>query len=62
MATGENQAWNRSEPGTGPDPVYYDPGIDRAIKNGWRRDTPPIVESPTETYEEVIDKQWDGTY
>jgi hypothetical protein len=62
MATGENQAYSQSEPGTGPAPVYDDSQNDLAIKGGWRRDTPPIVEDPNETLEEIYAKQWDGTY
>lgn len=35
-------AWERSEPGSGPVPVY-DTLEDKAIKNGWRRDSPPAA-------------------
>jgi len=32
-----------SEGGSGPAPVYADTDEDKAIKNGWRRETPPIA-------------------
>jgi hypothetical protein len=52
-------AYGRSEPGTGPTPVFDDPGDNLAIKNGWRRDPPGIVEDINETYEEIMAKQID---
>lgn len=57
MATGvegtETAAWDRSEPG-GP-LVYRGPTKD--VINGWRVQTPPIVEFPEETLEEIYAKQ-----
>lgn len=33
-----------SEPGSGPAPVYLDvEREDKAVRNGWRRDSPPIA-------------------
>jgi hypothetical protein len=32
-----------SEGGSGPAPVYADTQEDKAIKNGWRLDSPPIA-------------------
>jgi len=33
-----------SEPGTGPSPAYLDvEREDKAVRNGWRRDSPPIA-------------------
>lgn len=55
MSDAEGRAYDRSEPGTGPTPVYNGPSKDAL--NGWRINTPPIVESPTETLEEVLAKQ-----
>lgn len=57
MAVAETVAWERSEPGTGPTPVYEDVTQDKAIMQGWRRDSPPAafvevvttVELPYET-------------
>jgi len=43
MAKKESAAWEHSEPGTGPIPVYSDPEKDKSIKTGSRRDTPPIA-------------------
>jgi hypothetical protein len=55
----DTSAWGRSEPGTGPIPVY-DERKDLAIETRSRIDTPPIVEFPNETLEEIYAKQWDG--
>ena len=38
----EHAAWERSEPGTGPTPVYDDVE-DKAIVGGWRVDSPPAA-------------------
>jgi len=51
MAHTEISAWERSEPGTGPTPVYDDPNKDKAIKQGWRRDSPPAAFIPPEPEE-----------
>jgi hypothetical protein len=42
----ESKEWEHSEPGTGPTPrLDEESGIDDpAIKGGWRRQTPPVVE------------------
>lgn len=40
----------------------YDSRRDKAIEEGYRLPTPPVVERLDETYEEVIAKQWDCTY
>lgn len=42
----ENRAYERSEPGTGPKPVYQPPTKD--VVNGWRRETPPIAKEEDE--------------
>lgn len=57
MAVAETVAWEMSEPGTGPTPVYQNPELDKAIAQGWRRDSPPaafaqvsiVVQFPFET-------------
>jgi hypothetical protein len=49
------RAYEISIPGTGPAPKFRPPTKD--IVGGWRRQTPPIVESLTETYEHIISKQ-----
>lgn len=46
MAQSDTSAWERSEPGSGPTPVYNEPEKDKAIKNGWRRDSPPPAFEP----------------
>jgi len=51
----ENRAHERSSPGTNAAPIYQ--RITNDAKNGWRRQTPPIVESLNETFEHVIAKQ-----
>jgi hypothetical protein len=56
-----SQAFGRSEPGTGPTPDYGDTANDLAIKNGWRRDRPAVVENNTETLVQVLAKQIDTT-
>lgn len=43
MAKKETIAWEHSEPGTGPTPVYTEADKDKAIKSGSRIDTPPIA-------------------
>jgi len=49
MAVAEHVAWEMSEPGTGPMPVYQSPEKDKDIANGWRR------ESPLAAYSEYAD-------
>lgn len=47
--TDESKEWEHSEPGTGnpPQPRTDEDGSDDpAIREGWRRDTPPIAEDP----------------
>lgn len=41
MGKAETIAWEHSEPGSGPTPVYDDP--DKAEANGWRLDSPPAA-------------------
>lgn len=36
-------AWEHSPPGTGPIPVYPNLQKDKAVANGWRRDSPPAA-------------------
>jgi len=36
--------------------AFHNP-VTRDVLGGWRRHTPPIVESQDETYEHIIDKQ-----
>lgn len=43
MAVAESVAWEMSEPGTGPIPVYQEPEKDKDIAGGWRRDSPPAA-------------------
>lgn len=43
MPVAETVAWEHSEPGTGPAPVYQNPENDKAIKNGWRVDPWPAA-------------------
>jgi len=38
----EHAYWGRSEPGTGSAPIYDDVE-DKAVKNGWRVDSPPAA-------------------
>lgn len=42
-AANEIAAWEHSEPGTGPMPVYGDAAQDKAIKNGWRVESWPAA-------------------
>lgn len=55
----DGAAWQRSVAGSGPTPIY-DERVDKAISSRSRVDTPPIVEYPEETLEEIYAKQWDG--
>ena len=46
MAKKESIAWEHSEPGSGPTPVYSDPNKDKSIKSGSRIDSPPAAYNP----------------
>lgn len=41
MSSYEERAYDRSEPGSGPTPVYEGPSRD--VVGGWRINTPPIA-------------------
>jgi hypothetical protein len=42
----ENRAYERSDAGTGPTPIYQPKTKD--VINGWRRETPPIAKEEDE--------------
>lgn len=46
MAKKGTIAWEHSEPGSGPTPVYTESDTDKAIKSGSRRDSPPAAYEP----------------
>lgn len=55
MPDAQARAYERSSPGTGPAPVFVGPTKDAL--EGWRLNTPPIVESANETLAHVRAKQ-----
>lgn len=53
MPIPESTALGRSQPGTGGIiPKYQNPENDRAVKGGWRRDSPPASFEPPQTVDD----------
>lgn len=53
----EGRAYDRSEPGSGPTPIYMGP--ERDAREGWRRNTPVNIDELVQRMQEVEEAKAD---
>ena len=57
MSSYEERAYDRSEPGSGPTPIYEGPSKD--VREGWRRHTPTNIAELVQRMAEVAEAKAD---